>query len=306
MSKRKLEEDSPGFDNFPPLLSVTPSPDPKYVNDAVNQIAKLAFLSARYSDMKLICGDEVLHAHKLIVCPQSKYFYRACSSGFKEATEPFQFPDKEPALMKKVLEYLYTGTYTVYFKQSNAHHKVYASSLGSSVMGQSNAVEMRRHLFEPFPISTQWAAATSVNVDAGQGPNDGGSDNDFTASCLRNAAYFHARMFAEADYFLIGDLRQKAKNLFSNLFAFNMRKEIIQEAVEELYSHRGNYQELKEIAIGKLVKLLRDPNIKNDSLLSLDFMKSVPEFEHDLCAALIQLADQPLDVLETLRRSRGF
>lgn len=232
--------------------------------------------------------------------------------------------------MKKVLEYLYTGRYTVNFKQSNGNNKVHAPSLGSSVMGQSNGLrpsessvepsgpgpyeqessttttmpefETRRRLFEPFPVSTQWATATSVNVDAGEGSSEGGSENDFVATCIKNAAYFHARMFAEADYFLISSLKQMAKRLFSDLFAFNKRKEIIQETVEELYSNRGDYQELKEIAIRKLVKLLRDPNIKNDSLLSLDFMKSVPEFEHDLCAALIQLADQPLDVLETPKR----
>ena len=40
-------------------------------------------LSSEYSDLKIICKDKIFPAHKLLVCPRSKYFHRACFAGFK-------------------------------------------------------------------------------------------------------------------------------------------------------------------------------------------------------------------------------
>lgn len=40
-------------------------------------------LSPEYSDLKITCGDKTFFAHKVIVCPQSAYFRKACSGSFK-------------------------------------------------------------------------------------------------------------------------------------------------------------------------------------------------------------------------------
>ncbi|OOQ85851.1 hypothetical protein PEBR_24099 [Penicillium brasilianum] len=298
MSKRKREEDTPGYETFPLIPSVTPSQDPKCENDAVNQIAKLAFLRARYSDMKLICGDEVFYAHKPIVCPQSDYFGRACSSGFKEAAEPFQFPDKEPGQMRKILEYLYTGTYTLNFELSTVHSKGHLPSQGGSAKGQSNVVLPSESSAGPSKprLYVQTSSTTASTSEEGSG-------YDFEASCIANQSYFHVCMFAEADYFQVDGLKQTSKRFFRRSFASSqnktLKKEIIQETLEELYSNRCDYQQLKEIAIARRVQLLRFPDTKNDSLLSPKITQDFPDFAHDLCTALIELADQPISVPKT-------
>ncbi|CEJ55321.1 hypothetical protein PMG11_01585 [Penicillium brasilianum] len=322
MSKRKREEDTPEYESFPLIPSVTPSQDSQCENDAVHQIAERALLSAQFSDMTLLCRDGVLYAHKLIVCPQSEYFGRACSSRLKDATEPFQFLDKEPALMRKVLEYLYTGDYTLDFQESTGHSKGHPPSQGGSAKGQPDVVlpsessiepsklrlivhessttvagqglEMGKRLCEPSTGSTQSAVSASVNLDAGEGSGEEGSDHDFAAFCIANPAYFHVRMFAEADYFLIDGLKQTSKRLLRRSLVSSIQKEItIHEAIEELYSNRCDYRELKEVAILKLVKILRDPMIKNDSLVSSKIGQFIPDFALDLCTALMKVADQP-------------
>lgn len=34
-----------------------------------------------YSDLKILCGDEVFSVHKAIICPRSEFFSTACSWG---------------------------------------------------------------------------------------------------------------------------------------------------------------------------------------------------------------------------------
>lgn len=161
--------------------------------------------------------------------------------------------------MRKVLEYLYTGTYTIDFEHS-----------------------------------------TLYGLDAEEGPSERGPGNNFSAFCIANPAFFHVRMFAEADYFLIDGLKQTSKRLFRKSLASSIKKEAtIHEAIEELYSNRCDYRELKEVAILALVKILRDPMIKNDSLVSSKIGQLIPDFALDLCTALMKVADQPLVVRRT-------
>jgi hypothetical protein len=158
---------------------------------------------------------------------------------------------------------------------------------------------------------TESAASASVNLDAGEAPAEEGSDydegeyDDFGDLCIANPAYFHVCMFAEASYFLIDGLKRLSKRLFRKSFALNMNEDIIQETIEELYSDRFDhcdYQELKEVAIPELVKLLSNPNIKNNSLMSFELRLDFPDFAQDLCTAVIAVADQPIDNPETPNR----
>ncbi|KAF3390533.1 hypothetical protein F1880_009229 [Penicillium rolfsii] len=73
-------------------------------------------MSSDYSDLTTICKDRIFTVHKLVICPRSKYFHRACHAGFKkegcqETKHPISLDDKNPTLIEKLLEYLYTGNY---------------------------------------------------------------------------------------------------------------------------------------------------------------------------------------------------
>jgi hypothetical protein len=40
-------------------------------------------LNCRFSDLTIVCRDKVFPAHRVVVCPQSDYFARACEGEFK-------------------------------------------------------------------------------------------------------------------------------------------------------------------------------------------------------------------------------
>lgn len=48
--------------------------------------------------------------------------------------------------------------------------------------------------------------------------------------------YFHVRMYGEADYFMIDDLKRRAEAHFCALFISSPERESFAETIEELYS----------------------------------------------------------------------
>ncbi|KAJ5752054.1 hypothetical protein N7520_008971 [Penicillium odoratum] len=204
-------------------------------------------LKSEYSDMTIICGDKTFPAHKLVVCPRSKYFHRACFGGFREAESPIHLDDQDPIIIEKMLEYLYKGDYTCQI----------ASASGSS-----------------------------VNSDSVSG---------------HGSSYFHALMYAAADYLMIEDLKRKSMEYFSSKFmpstSLNLAgssvvslpriKKEFAETIEEIYSTRADYQELRKLAIEKIKDDLFLLRKGNKPIINSELMKSNPDFTYDLCEATL-------------------
>lgn len=109
--------------------------------------------------------------------------------------------------------------------------------------------------------------------------------------------YFHVRMYGEADYFMISDLKSKAEVHFCASFMASPERESFAETIEELYSTRANYQELKQLAIGMIVDNL--PTLRKGlrPVITSELMKSIPEFTYDLFqATLDKYVDEPSDM----------
>ncbi|KAI0190042.1 hypothetical protein EV127DRAFT_340365 [Xylaria flabelliformis] len=67
--------------------------------------------SGEYSDFSLVCEGQELRVHKGIVCPQSSVIATALKSEFKEAKTNTIEVNFELAILKCMLEYMYTGDY---------------------------------------------------------------------------------------------------------------------------------------------------------------------------------------------------
>ncbi|KAI0994485.1 hypothetical protein K3495_g13697 [Podosphaera aphanis] len=74
------------------------------------------FNNPKFSDVTIKIFDVVLHAHKTVICSQSKYFEKALQEGsqqFLEAgTKTIEFKEGSGAAYWRVFEYLYTGHYS--------------------------------------------------------------------------------------------------------------------------------------------------------------------------------------------------
>ncbi|KAL8364643.1 hypothetical protein RB595_003769 [Gaeumannomyces hyphopodioides] len=66
-----------------------------------------------FTDFVLVCGPERFPVHKVIVCSQSKVFHAACSKPFREAASgEYEIIQQSPAMVRRMVEYFYTGDYT--------------------------------------------------------------------------------------------------------------------------------------------------------------------------------------------------
>ncbi|KAI0554552.1 hypothetical protein F4679DRAFT_579577 [Xylaria curta] len=67
--------------------------------------------SGEYSDFTLVCKGQEFRVHKSIICPQSSVIAAALKSEFKEAKTNTIEVNFEPAILKCMLDYMYTGNY---------------------------------------------------------------------------------------------------------------------------------------------------------------------------------------------------
>ncbi|KAF4963624.1 hypothetical protein FSARC_8409 [Fusarium sarcochroum] len=67
----------------------------------------------KYSDITIICSDREFKAHRAIVCTQCAFFENAFASAPKKRiVRSFKLEAGEPEVFQRLLEFLYTGSYT--------------------------------------------------------------------------------------------------------------------------------------------------------------------------------------------------
>ncbi|EUC29999.1 hypothetical protein COCCADRAFT_39729 [Bipolaris zeicola 26-R-13] len=68
--------------------------------------------SGEYSDLTIKCGNDVHKVHKMILCTQSDFFAGAVRFPGKESEQSnIDLPEDEPAIIKLIMGYFYTGDY---------------------------------------------------------------------------------------------------------------------------------------------------------------------------------------------------
>ncbi|OBS25166.1 hypothetical protein FPOA_05701 [Fusarium poae] len=67
-----------------------------------------------FTDFTFICEGGDIHVHKIIVCSQSPVFRAACAGQFKEALSgTYDLMSDQPEMVQLMVDYLYTGDYSV-------------------------------------------------------------------------------------------------------------------------------------------------------------------------------------------------
>ncbi|KAJ5273066.1 hypothetical protein N7478_008191 [Penicillium angulare] len=267
------------------------------------------FLKDEYSDMKIVCGDKTFPAHKLVVCRRSTWFKVACGSGFKESSGEINLTDKDPILVQKILEYLYNSDYSL---------KKVAMDLCTPV--NENSPSVNQFGLRKRKLSTTASTKTTaspkepprkrtrstlelpgdsikVNLTHERQPSETRtpqtSDSSLSQIIEKPAedwpplntcppSYFHARIFAEADFFLLDDLKEQAKDKFDESLRACTVVWKLELLILELWSARADYKELRSIILCRIG--FSGTNL-NKLFLQLDrsFIESVPGFATDFC-----------------------
>lgn len=112
--------------------------------------------------------------------------------------------------------------------------------------------------------------------------------------------YQRVRLYAEADYFMIDDLKQKITKEFRHSFlpygpngplSVSLNEEVdyevFEDIIKEIYSARADYRELRKVAIDNIKENLLYLRGGDSPILELGFLKANLEFTHDLCVATL-------------------
>ncbi|KAJ5087431.1 hypothetical protein N7456_011047 [Penicillium angulare] len=287
------------------------------------------WLSRDYSDMEIICGDETFPAHRVVICRRSHWFKTACSSGFKvksfikisnppwldltdetqESSGVIHLAEKDPIVVKKVLEYLYKSDYSMRMvamdvctpvgenspsvNQFGLRKRKLATTLSPDTVAslkQSPRKRARSTLelpgarvsvdLTPFPQASESQTCQTSDIPPGQTIEE--YDEDWPPLTICPPCYFHARIYAEADFFMLDDLKELAKRKFNESLEICNVVWKLQLLLLELWSDRADYRELRSL----LLYRIRDVGTELNMLfleLDLAFLGSVPGFTADFC-----------------------
>jgi hypothetical protein len=169
----------------------------------------------------------------------------------QERDGQIRLDDQEPTLVKKTLEFLYTGNYT----------------------------------YEAPPKDPETEPTSRAETEV---PSENGSETSMVHP-RTGEPYFHAQMYAQGGYFQIDALKSKAKERFEESFMMLDpwdRDEITSAVIEVYSSTEKNDCGLRRL----LVRLItNDLNNLSDPILEDDFLESIPSFFRDMCFSAIDM-----------------
>jgi uncharacterized protein YllA (UPF0747 family) len=162
---------------------------------------------------------------------------------------------QDPKLVRKTLEFLYTGNYTY--------------------DGPPKDGEMEPLLEREIKPFAQTERQTSI------------------ANPRTGESYFHAQMYAQGDYFQIDALKRKAKEHFKESFMRNTDRDSFTSAVSEVYSStaendRGLRDLVLQLTTDNLPLLSREVN----PILDGELLDRVPSFMRDICLSAVERCAQ--------------
>ncbi|KAF4231148.1 hypothetical protein CNMCM8980_005372 [Aspergillus fumigatiaffinis] len=174
--------------------------------------------------------------------------------------------DRDPILVRKMLEFLYTGDYT--YEASSAR----GSFDAENISGELSHTYLDKDL--------QADTGTEVFRDV-QGETS-------SAKPRTGQAFFHARMYAQGAYFQIEGLKIRAKEYFQESFMKFPDRESFTSAVFEVYdSTEGHDRGLRDLVVQMTTDNLLLLRANDNPILDGTFLEVVPNFMLEICVSAV-------------------
>ncbi|KAJ5398963.1 hypothetical protein N7465_009452 [Penicillium sp. CMV-2018d] len=228
-------------------------------------------LNPKYSDLTIVCANEVYAVHKCIVCTRSDFFAKACDGTFQEASTDTVILHEEPALVHEMIEYFYTLDYLVNTLFS-------ASETSNSSESPAANVSEAKNSFVEEDIPNQQQG------DKGNASHPDSAPKDLPTSF--DPLSFHILMYSLADRLFIQGLKalsnQKAeRELIERLDAVSFPRAIFEIYNSTPPDDRGLRDMAVRVTMDHLT-MLRSEDEAVPMTFQNNLLESVPQFCFDL------------------------
>ncbi|CAG8370860.1 unnamed protein product, partial [Penicillium salamii] len=219
-------------------------------------------IDPKYSDLTILCLDEVYAVHKCIVCTRSDFFAKACDGGFQEASTDEIILQEEPALVREMIEYFYTLDYLA--PSTNVSEDVSANEV----------------------VPCQQLEGREDQGNASQ-PDDAARN----PSAAFDSLSFHILMYSLADRMFIEGLKALSNQKAERELIDSLDANSFPGAIFEIYNStpaddRGLRDMAVRVTMDHLTKLRRG-NEEVPVTFENSLLKSVPQFCFDLLVAIM-------------------
>jgi hypothetical protein len=169
-------------------------------------------------------------------------------------------------LVKKTLEFLYTGDYT-YNGPPNTQ----------ALLNSKNSSECSPQT---------WTENDELDADTEQYSSP--SRNPNTTNLQSCHAFFHAQIYAQGDYFQINELKKKAKDYFMKSFLEHPDRHSFSSSVIEVYSSTGEHDRgLRDLVVQLTTDNLKTLRSGGNPIFCNSLLTSVPNFMLDVCLSTL-------------------
>ncbi|PVI05416.1 hypothetical protein DM02DRAFT_725114 [Periconia macrospinosa] len=233
-------------------------------NEALRSGLESLYLSGKYSDLTIVCGDDVYPVHKAIICPRSDFFAAAVEFGKEAAENKIDLSHDEPHIVKLMIQYFYKLSYELdrsehlYYllpkfqcpnrpfteSETSTNVKLIERLVNVSKSGMAEAVAFVKSL----PIrDADWGAQIWVQPEdlealcmildknAIVGGDEDGQRSWLTTAHI-NAPTIHAKVYAIADKYNVRGLKSEAMVKFADATCDCIVNKGFYDAIEVVYS----------------------------------------------------------------------